>query len=146
MLFAMQDTGQDWSKILTALLAVLGFILSCYNLVRLLRKDKEDRRNQQWQARTDFNERRQEATVLIMGVQLSVERNDEWRFGEFGWIGIGQRIRIEQRKRIGFRRIRWVRWIGRVDHDQPAADDHAAAGSDAHLQRPHELQRRLVPW
>lgn len=77
MLFAMQAPEPSWSKILAAILGVLGFVLSCYNYVRLLRKDKEERKSQQWQARTDFNERRQEAIVLIMGIQLSVEHNRE---------------------------------------------------------------------
>jgi len=31
MLFAMQAPEPSWSKILAAILGVLGFVLSCYN-------------------------------------------------------------------------------------------------------------------
>lgn len=73
----MQETEASWSKILTAILGVLGFLISCYNYMRLKRKDAEESRNQIWTARTEFNERRQEAITLMMAVQGSVERN--WR-------------------------------------------------------------------
>jgi hypothetical protein len=75
MLARMQETEASWSKILTAILGVLGFLISCYNYMRLKRKDAEESRNQIWTARTEFNERRQEAITLMMAVQASVERN-----------------------------------------------------------------------
>ncbi|WP_158748302.1 hypothetical protein [Acidobacterium sp. S8] len=75
MLVAMQATDPSWSKILTAVLGVLGFVLSCYNYLRQKRKDKEEEQNQLWAVRGEFNERRQEAILLIMTIQVSVEGN-----------------------------------------------------------------------
>jgi hypothetical protein len=75
MLARMQGTEASWSKILAAILGVLGFILSCYNYMRLIRKDKEERQNQLWRARTELNERRQEAVTLLMAIQVSTEHN-----------------------------------------------------------------------
>jgi len=75
MLTGMQETEASWSKILTAVLGVLGFVISCYNYMRLTRKDKEERQSQLWQARTELNERRQEAVTLLMSIQVSTEHN-----------------------------------------------------------------------
>lgn len=60
---------------MTAILGVLGFVISCYNYLRLTRKDKEERQNQLWRVRTELNERRQEAIGLLMAIQVETEHS-----------------------------------------------------------------------
>ena len=71
----MQETEVSWSKILTAILGVWDSSSPATTTCGLHAKDKEERQSQQWQARTELNERRQEAVTLLMAIQVSTEHN-----------------------------------------------------------------------
>ena len=64
--------------ITTAVLGILGFLLSCYNfLIVQKRKDKEDRQKRLSDIRFRFGQRRQEAMELVVAVELAVLRKKQ---------------------------------------------------------------------
>jgi hypothetical protein len=73
----MQD---HWTpaQIVTAVLGILGFLLSCYNyLIVQARKDRDDRQSRLADIRFRFGQQRQQAMELMMGAQIAALRKNQ---------------------------------------------------------------------
>ena len=65
-------------QIITAVLGVLGFVLSCYNyLIVQRRKEKEDQSKRLSDIRFRFGQQRQKAMELVVAVQLAALRKKQ---------------------------------------------------------------------